>query len=80
MVNMAQRGTLRLIMLGIRLFLLESLFNVIGVFIYVMKLRSDNVILKANQIKLESAVSEQQELITSQKKDFEEILNNLTKK
>ena len=36
---------------------------------------SGNAILKANQIKLESAVAEQQELITSQKKDFEEILN-----
>ena len=41
-----------------------------------MKLRSDNAILKANQIKLESAVAEQQELITSQKNDFEEILVN----
>ena len=76
MVNMAQRGTLRLIMLGIRLFFIGILASaVIGAGIYVMKLRSDNAILKANQIKLESAVAEQQELITSQKKDFEEILN-----
>ncbi len=76
MVNMAQRGTLQLIMLGIRLFLIGILASaVIGAGIYVMKLRSDNAILKANQIKLESAVAEQQELITSQKKDFEEILN-----
>ena len=73
---MAQRGTLQLIMLGIRLFLIGILASaVIGAGIYVMKLRSDNAILKANQIKLESAVAEQQELITSQKKDFEEILN-----
>ena len=75
MVNMAQRGTLRIIMLGIRLFFIGILASaVIGAGIYVMKLRSDNAILKANQIKLESAVAEQQELITSQKKDFEEIL------
>ena len=76
MVNMAQRGTLRIIMLGIRLFFIGILASaVIGAGIYVMKLRSDNAILKANQIKLESAVADQQELITSQKKDFEEILN-----
>ena len=72
---MAQRGTLQLIMLGIRLFLIGILASaVIGAGIYVMKLRSDNAILKANQLKLESAVADQQELIASQKKDFEEIL------
>ena len=66
---MAQRGTLRLIMLGIRLFLIGILASaVIGAGIYVMKLRSDNAILKANQLKLESAVADQQELIASQKK------------
>ena len=62
-------------MLGIRLFFIGILASaVIGAGIYVMKLRSDNAILKANQIKLESAVADKQELITSQKKDFEEIL------
>ena len=72
---MAQRGTLRLIMLGFRLFFIGILASaVIGAGIYVMKLRSDNAILKANQVKLESAVAEQQELITSQKNDFKEIL------
>ena len=75
MVNMAQRGTLQLIMLGIRLFLIGILASaVIGAGIYVMKLRSDNAILKANAIKLESAVAEQQELITQQKEDFKDIL------
>ena len=48
--------------------------GIAGAGMYVMKLRSDNAILKANQIKLESAVADQQELIASQKKDFEEIL------
>jgi regulator of replication initiation timing len=39
-----------------------------------MKLRSDNAILKANQIKLEEAVASQQELIEQQKADFETIM------
>jgi NAD-dependent SIR2 family protein deacetylase len=41
---------------------------------YVFKLRADNATLKANQIKLESAVSEQKELIQKQQNDFKEIL------
>ena len=62
-------------MLGIRLFLIGILASaVIGAGVYVMKLRSDNVILKANQVKLESAVAEQQQVITKQKEDFKEIL------
>ena len=39
-----------------------------------MKLRSDNAILKANQIKLEEAVSSQQKVIEQQKADFETIM------
>ena len=63
-------------MLGIRLFLIGILASaVIGAGVYVMKLRSDNAILKANAIKLESAVAEQQTLIENQKKDFQEILD-----
>ena len=63
-------------MLGIRLFLIGILASaVIGAGVYVMKLRSDNAILKANQVKLESAVAEQQTLIENQKKDFQEILD-----
>ena len=62
-------------MLGIRLFFIGILATAIaGGGFYVMKLRSDNAILKANAIKLESAVAEQQELIISQKEDFKEIL------
>ena len=49
---------------------------VIGGGLYVMKLRSDNATLKANQIKLESAVQDQQELIVSQKKDFQILMLN----
>ena len=46
-----------------------------GGFAYVQKLRADNAVLKINQEKLETAVSEQQTLIENQKRDFEEILN-----
>ena len=62
-------------MLGLRLFFIGILASaVIGAGVYVMKLRSDNAILKANAVKMESAISEQQELITKQKEDFQEIL------
>ena len=45
-----------------------------GAGIYVMKLRSDNAILKANQLKLEQSVESQKQLIEQQKQDFEDIL------
>ena len=62
-------------MFGLRLFFIGIVATAIaGGGFYVMKLRSDNAILKSNQIKLESAVAEQQELITKQKEDFKEIL------
>ena len=62
-------------MFGIRLFLIGIVATAIaGGGFYVMKLQKDNAILKANAIKLESAVAEQQELITQQKEDFKEIL------
>ena len=41
---------------------------------YVIKLQRDNTILKENAVKLESAISEQKQVIENQKKDFEEIL------
>jgi hypothetical protein len=61
-------GTFKLVMVGI---LVSSLA---GAGLYVMKLRSDNAILKANQIKLEEAVASQQEVIAQQKVDFETIM------
>ena len=61
-------GSLKIAMVAI------MITGIAGAGMYVMKLRSDNAILKANQLKLESAVSEQKELIENQKKDFEEIL------
>ena len=63
-------------MFGIRLFLIGIVATAIaGGGFYVVKLQKDNAILKANQVKLESAVAEQQTLIENQKKDFQEILD-----
>ena len=63
-------------MFGIRLFLIGIVATAIaGGGFYVFKLQKDNAILKANAIKMESAISEQKELIENQKKDFQEILN-----
>ena len=45
-----------------------------GGFAYVYKLKADNAILKANQIQLETAINEQQEVITQQKESYENIL------
>lgn len=42
-------------------------------YFYVQKLRADNQLLKANEIKLTSAVTEQQALIEQQKQEFEQI-------
>ena len=62
-------------MFGIRLFLIGIVSaSLIGAGAYVFKLRADNAILKANAIKMESAITEQKELIENQKKDFKEIL------
>ena len=63
-------GSLKIAMVAI------LITGIAGAGMYVMKLRSDNAILKANQIKLESAVADQKQLIENQKKDFEEILKS----
>ena len=61
--------------MGIRLFFIGLMVTALaGGGFYVLKLQKDNAILKANAIKLESAISEQQTLIENQKKDFEAIL------
>ena len=61
-------GSLKIAMVAI------LITGIAGAGMYVMKLRSDNAILKVNQIKLESAVADQKQLIENQQKDFEEIL------
>ena len=45
-----------------------------GAGIYVMKLRSDNAILKANQVLLEQSIESQKQVIEKQKQDFNKIL------
>ena len=61
-------GSIRMIMIGV------MVAGLAGAGAYVFKLKADNATLKANQIKLESAVSEQKQLIENQKKDFDNIL------
>ena len=61
--------------MGIRLFFIGLMVTALaGGGFYVLKLQKDNEILKANAIKLESAITEQKTLIENQKKDFEAIL------
>ena len=62
-------------MFGMRLFLIGIVSaSLIGAGAYVFKLRADNAILKANAIKMESAIADQKQLIENQQKDFQEIL------
>ena len=61
--------------MGIRLFFIGLIVTALaGGGFYVMKLQKDNAILKANAIKMESAIADQKTLIENQKKDFEAIL------
>ena len=63
-------------MLGIRLFLIGIVSaSLIGAGAYVLKLRSDNAILKANQVKLEGAIETQKIVIENQKQDYEQIIS-----
>ena len=50
--------------------------SIAGAGMYVMKLRSDNAILKANQLELEKSIQSQTELIQQQKVDFEAIMES----
>ena len=50
--------------------------SIAGAGLYVMKLRSDNAILKANQIELEKGIESQQQLLEKQKEDFQDILES----
>jgi type II secretory pathway pseudopilin PulG len=58
------------------IFTLMIISAIAGAGMYVMKLRSDNAVLKANQIELERSIESQQELLEQQKADFEEILES----
>ena len=50
-----------------------------GGYLYVQKLQKDNATLKSNQIKLESAVEDQKNVIESQAADFKKIRGTLDK-
>ncbi len=50
--------------------------GIAGAGMYVMKLRSDNAILKANQVQLESAIEDQAKVLEQQKKDFDAIMES----
>ena len=50
-----------------------------GGYAYVQKLQKDNAILKTNQVKLETAVSENNKVIEQQTKDLKQIRSTLSK-
>ena len=50
-----------------------------GGYLYIQKLQKDNATLKSNQIKLESAVEDQKNVIESQAADFKKIRSTLDK-
>ena len=65
-------------MLQIRLALiLIILASVGGGYWYVQKLQKDNAILKSNQVKLETAVAESNQVIEQQSKDLKKIRSTL---
>tara|TARA_Y100001970_G_scaffold284437_1_gene401806 strand:+ start:1079 stop:1549 length:471 start_codon:yes stop_codon:yes gene_type:complete len=60
---------------SVRVIIMVVVFvGISGIFAYVMKLRSDNAILEANQIKLEQSIQSQKQVIERQKIDFNKIL------
>ena len=48
-----------------------------GGYLYVTKLQKDNAILKTNQVKLETAVAESNQVIEQQTKDLKKIRSTL---
>ena len=61
-------GQLRMI------FTLLIIAGIAGAGMYVVNLRAENVILKANQIQLEQSIKSQAKVLAQQKEDFTEIL------
>ena len=60
---------------SVRVIIMAVVFiGISGVGVYVMKLRSDNAILQANQIQLELSIESQKQVIEKQKQDFSKIL------
>ena len=63
-------GSIRLI------FTVLIISSIAGAGIYVMKLRSDNAILKANQLKLEQSVESQKQSLTAMKENGKTVYKN----
>ena len=63
-------GSVRVIIMAV------LFFGISGAGVYVMKLRSDNAILKANQVLLEQSVESQKQVIQKQQQDFSQILES----
>jgi len=62
---------------SVRVIIMAVVFiGISGVGVYVMKLRSDNAILKANQVLLEQSVESQKQVIQKQQQDFSQILES----
>ena len=55
---------------------LVMIMGIAGGGMYVFKLRADNAILKANQVQLETAITEQNKVLEQQKEDFTAILES----
>ena len=55
---------------------LIMIMGIAGGGMYVFKLRADNATLKANQFKLETAITEQNKVLEQQKEDFTAILES----
>ena len=55
---------------------LVMIMGIAGGGMYVFKLRADNAILKANQVQLETAITEQNKVLEQQKEDFEAIMES----
>tara|TARA_B110000196_G_scaffold50128_1_gene40795 strand:- start:525 stop:995 length:471 start_codon:yes stop_codon:yes gene_type:complete len=62
---------------SVRVIIMAVVFiGIAGAGVYVMKLRSDNAILKANQVLLEQSVESQKQVIQKQQQDFSQILES----
>ena len=58
------------------IFTLIIIMGIAGAGMYVFKLRADNATLKANQVQLETAITEQNKVLEQQKEDFTAILES----
>ena len=62
---------------SVRVIIMAVVFiGISGAGVYVMKLRSDNAILKSNQVLLEQSVESQKQVIQKQQQDFSQILES----